>query len=67
MARPRKNPGYNPDKLTKELLEAVSAAYLSPSVECADKNGHALLNTLAVEFSMTPIKVRKLLVYMRHQ
>lgn len=62
MARPRKNPGYNPDKLTKELLEAVSAAYLSPQEECADINGHALLSTLAEEFSMTPIKVRKLLV-----
>ena len=62
MARPRKNPEYNPDKLTRELLEAVSAAYLSPQAGCADRNGHALLSTLAEDFSMTPIKVRKLLV-----
>ena len=62
MSRPQKKPNYNPDNLMQQLLSEVSEAYLTPVIGCADTNGHMQLNQLAEEFSMTPIKIRKLLI-----
>lgn len=62
MPRPKKNPNYNPENLMQQLLTEVSEAYLTPATEHADTNGHMQLNPLAEEFSMTPIKIRKLLI-----
>lgn len=62
MARPRKKPEYNAAEVAKQIVEAVTDAYLNPAEDTADENGHMYLNLLAEEFSMTPIKVRKLLI-----
>ena len=62
MPRPKKKPYYNPDNLMQQLLTEVSEAYLTPIAEYADTNGHMQLNQLAEEFSMTTIKIRKLLI-----
>lgn len=43
-------------------MEAVTDTYLNPPENLADENGRMYLNLLAEEFSMTPIKVRKLLI-----
>ena len=43
-------------------MEAVTDAYLNPPENTADEKGHMYLNLLAEEFSMAPIKVRKLLI-----
>lgn len=53
---------YDQDKITEQLLQSVSEAYLNPPEGCADKNGHMKINELAAEFSMTWIKIRKLLI-----
>ena len=62
MARPKKKPEYNSAEIAKQIVEAVTDAYLNPTEECADEQGHTYLNLLGEEFSMTPIKVRKLLI-----
>ena len=62
MSRPKKKPNYNPENLMQQLLSEVSEAYLTPTAGYADTNGHVQLNRLAEEFSMTPIKIRKLLI-----
>lgn len=43
-------------------MEAITDTYLNPPENTADENGRMYLNLLAEEFSMTPIKVRKLLI-----
>jgi len=62
MARPRKKPDYDPEKLKQKLLDAVVEGYLSPPAGTEDGSGHMQLKLLAEEFSITPIKVRKLLI-----
>lgn len=62
MARPKKKPEYNSAEIAKQIVEAVTDAYLNPTEDRADEQGHTYLNLLAEEFSMTPIKVRKLLI-----
>ena len=62
MARPKKNKETNTDDLISQLIEAITDTYLNPSENTADEKGHMYLNLLAEEFSMTPIKVRKLLI-----
>ena len=62
MARPKKKPEYNSAETVKQIMEAVTDAYLNPTEGCADEQGHTYLNLLGEEFSMTPIKVRKLLI-----
>lgn len=62
MARPKKKPEYNSAEIAKQIVEAVTDAYLNPTKDAADEQGHTYLNLLAEEFSMTPIKVRKLLI-----
>lgn len=62
MARPKKKPEYNSAEIAKQIVEAVTDAYLNPTEDSADEQGHTYLNLLAEEFSMAPIKVRKLLI-----
>lgn len=62
MARPKKKPEYNSAENAQQIVEAVTDAYLNPTEGTADEQGHTYLNLLAEEFSMTPIKVRKLLI-----
>lgn len=62
MARPKKKPEYDSAEIAKQIVEAVTDAYLNPTEDTADEQGHMYLNLLAEEFSMTPIKVRKLLI-----
>lgn len=50
------------NKLTEQLLQSISEAYLNPSEGTADADGHMKLNILAEEFSMTWMKARKLLI-----
>ena len=62
LARPKKNKETNTDDLISQLMEAITDTYLNPPENTADENGHMYLNLLAEEYSMTPIKVRKLLI-----
>jgi len=62
VARPKKKPEYKSAEVAKQIVEAVTDAYLNPTEDTADENGHMYLSLLAEEFSMTPIKVRKLLI-----
>lgn len=62
LARPKKNKETNTDDLISQLMEAVTDTFLNPPENAADENGRMFLNLLAEEFSMTPIKVRKLLI-----
>ena len=52
MARPKKRPHYDPDKIMKNLLDAVSESY--------EATGE--LKQTAAEFDMSPLKIRKLLI-----
>ena len=62
LARPKKNKETNTDDLISQLMEAITDTYLNTPENTADENGRMYLNLLAEEFSMTPIKVRKLLI-----
>lgn len=62
MARPKKKPMYDSDRMMKQLMEAVTDAYLNPPQGTEDSSGHMQLKQLAEEFSMTPLKVRKMLI-----
>ena len=62
MARPKKKPEYDSDQMVQQLMEAVTDAYLNPPQGTEDDTGHMQLKQLAEEFSMTPLKVRKLLI-----
>ena len=52
MARPKKRPHYDPDKIMKNLLDAVSESY--------EETGE--LKQTAAELDMSPLKIRKLLI-----
>ncbi|SFG27367.1 hypothetical protein [Oribacterium sp. WCC10] len=52
MAKPKKRPHYDPDKIMKSLLDAVSESY--------EETGE--LKQTAAEFDMSPLKIRKLLI-----
>ena len=62
MARPKKKPEYNSEKVSQQVIEAITDAYLNPSQGTADEDGKMYINLLAEEFSMSRIKVRKLLI-----
>ncbi len=62
MSRPKKKSNYDASEIANQIIEAVTDAYLNPTEGTADENGHMYLNLLAEEFSMTPIKIRKLLI-----
>jgi hypothetical protein len=64
MARPKKTVA-NTDETMKQFLEEIKDIYLNPPENIADENGRMPLNLLAEEFSMTPIKIRKLLITAR--
>ena len=51
-----------PKDIAADLMSAVTYAYLNPTKDTADENGHAQLKLLAEDFGMTPIKVRKMLI-----
>lgn len=61
MPRPKKKKN-NMEELSQQVLEAVTDAYLNPMDDTADENGKMSLNVLADEFSMSRIKLRKLLI-----
>lgn len=61
MPRPKKKKN-NMEELSQQVLEAVTDAYLNPTEDTADENGKMSLNVLADEFSMSRIKLRKLLI-----
>jgi hypothetical protein len=60
--RPKKKPEYNPEEITNKLLETLTESYLNPGSgeETPDDPKHRQLKSLAEEFSMTRLKVRKL-------
>ncbi len=62
MARPKKKPEYNSEEVSQQVIEAITDAYLNPSEGTADEDGKMYINLLAEEFSMSRIKVRKLLI-----
>lgn len=62
MPRPKKKPNYDASEIVDQIVEAVTETYLNPTEDTTDENGHMYLNLLADEFSITPIKVRKLLI-----
>lgn len=62
MARPKKKPEYDSEQIAQRLMEAVTDAYLNPPQGMEDETGRMRLQELAEEFSMTPLKVRKLLI-----
>jgi hypothetical protein len=62
--RPKKKPDYNPEEIANTLRETLTESYLNPEPgeEAPDDPAHRQLELLAEEFSMTRIKVRKLLI-----
>ena len=52
MARPRKRPSYDAEKIMKKLMSAVKESY--------EETGE--LKLTAEEFDMSPLKIRKLLI-----
>ena len=48
--------------IATDLMSAVTYAYLNPTKDTADEDGHSQLKLLAEDFGMTPIKVRKMLI-----
>lgn len=62
MARPKKKPTFDSEQMAKQIMEAVTDAYLNPPQGMEDDTGHMQLNQLAEEFSMAPLKIRKLLI-----
>ena len=62
MARPKKKPEYNYQEVSQQVIEAITDAYLNPSEGTADEDGKLSINLLAEDFSMSRIKVRKLLI-----
>ncbi len=62
MLKQKKKTNYDASEIVNQIVEAVTDAYLNPAEDTADENGHMYLNLLAEKFSMTPIKIRKLLI-----
>lgn len=58
MSSSKKAPPYNPENISQSLIDSVAEAYQRPG-----ENGTApSLNTLAKQFGMTVLKIRKLLI-----
>lgn len=62
MSRPKKKPDYDPQKIASDIMVSVAEAYQNPLSHRDDQSGTATLRAVADEFSMTPLKVRKLLI-----
>ena len=60
MSRPKKKPNYNPDQVMQEFMAAVADAF--GSYNDREDNTFPGLNTVAVEFGITALKARKLLI-----
>jgi hypothetical protein len=62
--RPKKKPEYNSEEITNKLLETLTESYLNPGPgeEAPDDQKHRQIKSLAEKFSMTRLKVRKLLI-----
>lgn len=58
----KNNRDPNTDDLISQHIEAVTDTYLNPPENTADENGRVYLNLIAEEFSVTLIKVQKLLM-----
>lgn len=56
MARPKKKPAYDAEKIMKELMAAVAESY--------EETGE--LKLTAEEFDMSALKIRKLLITAEH-
>lgn len=54
MARPRKKPEYNAEKIRKDFIQEVA--------ECYENSSKASLRDVAAEFDITLLKVRKVLI-----
>lgn len=52
----------NIDIQISDFTDAVTEAYLNPSSGYEDVEGHSLLKDVALEFNITPLKVRKILI-----
>ena len=52
----------NIDIQIRDFMDAVTEAYLNPSSGYEDVEGHSLLKDVALEFNITPLKVRKILI-----
>lgn len=62
MPRPKKKPDYDSEKMMEQLIEEIADAYLHSQGHLQDEDGRVPLNALAEEFSLSALKVRKLLV-----
>lgn len=62
MARPRKKLEYNSEKVSQQVIEAITDAYLNPTESSVDEDGKMYINQLAEDFSMSRIKLRKILI-----
>jgi hypothetical protein len=62
--RPRKKPDYDAENIRNQLIETIADSYLNPAAgeEASDDPTHRQLKLIAEEFSMTRLKVRKLLI-----
>jgi hypothetical protein len=60
MSRPKKNPNYNPDQVMQEFMAAVTDAF--GSYDDREDKTFPGLNAVAVEFGITALKARKLLI-----
>ena len=49
----------NTDIQISDFTDAVTEAYLNLLLEDEDVEGHSLLKDVALEFNITPLKVRK--------
>lgn len=59
MARPKKNPGYDPDKIMKELLDVAVEEYKKSQKVTGGKGE---IKSIAAELEIAPHKARKLLI-----
>lgn len=59
MARPKKRPDYDPEKVMNELLDTVVEEYKKSEKE---NSGKAEIKSIAAEIQIAPHKIRKLLI-----
>ena len=52
----------NIDIQIRDFMDAVTEVYLNPLLGDEDVEGHSLLKDVALEFNITPLKVRKILI-----
>ena len=58
MGRNKKKPEYDPEKIMNELIESVVECYLATG----DSKDEMSIRSIAEEFDITPLKVRKILI-----